>query len=201
MDYEALEEERESLQAVLRSAAAVSREAFEAWPREEELAFLINVYNAATLELILDHDRPATIRDIGGWFRSPWSLEVVGLFGEQISLDRLEHDMIRVWYTEPRIHFALVCAARGCPPLRSGAYRGETLEADLQEQARVFLQHSPRRNRLENGVLYLSPIFKWYGEDFAKDRAGLKAWLEDWLPGAGGATIRWTDYDWSLNGR
>ncbi len=185
----------------------VSREDFDGWPEPERLAFLINLYNAATLQLIVDNYPVSSIKSLGGLARSPWSRDFVSLFGKVVSLDDIEHTIIRKEYAEPRIHFALVCAAKSCPPLREEAFVGERLDAQLTSQAEVFLRDATK-NRLDpaSGTLQLSSIFKWYLQDFAKDPAGLvtyvtpflqpgeQAWLADHK-----VRVSYLEYDWSLN--
>jgi hypothetical protein len=171
------------------------------------MAFLINAYNAYTLQLIIDHHPVKSIKDIGSFFKGPWDQPVVRLFGRTLTLNNLEHDIIRVDYQEPRIHFALVCAARGCPPLRNEAYLADRLEEQLDDQVRRFLA-TPDKNRVDASrrTVYLSPIFKWYGADFEKQHGSVLAALQPYWPKAsasvlaqGGFKIRYTDYDWSLN--
>ncbi len=209
VDYAALKKHREGLDGYLARTARVGRTAFDGWTRKQQLAFLINVYNGTTLQLIIDHYPVASIRDIGSFLRGPWRQPSVHLFGGVITLNDLEHGLIRRRFKKPRIHFALVCAARGCPPLRGHAYTGTELDTQLDEQARIFLRDT-RKNRLDRdgGFLYLSPILKWYGKDFGVTEADrieyLRQYLrsEDraWLAGRP-VRLRYTDYDWSLNDR
>src|SRR4029434_9265868 len=132
----------------------------------QRIAFWINAYNAFTLRLILDHYPIASIRRIG-WlpgaaFRERF-IPMQGLKGETISLDDIENGTLRSAFREPRIHFALVCAARSCPPLRREAYRGADLDRQLDDQARIFLRDATK-NRVDAATrtLYLSSIFKWF---------------------------------------
>ena len=168
------------------------------------MAFLLNAYNAYTLKLITDRYPLKSIKDIGGWFSGPWDQPVVKLFGETITLNTVEHKILRKDYSEPRIHFALVCAAKGCPPLRGEAYVAARLNGQLDDQAKLFLAN-PAKNRVDvaNHTVYLSPIFKWYGSDFEKKSGSVLTALKPYWPGKAVATddfkIRYTDYDWSLN--
>ena len=173
----------------------------------QQLAFFINAYNAYTLQLIIDHYPVKSIKDIGSFFKGPWDQPAVRLFGRTLTLNNLEHDIIRKDYPDPRIHFALVCAAHGCPPLRDEAYVADHLEEQLDDQARQFLA-TPAKNRVDAGArtVYLSPIFKWYGADFEKKHGSVLAALEPYWPKAsvgalaqGHFKIRYSDYDWSLN--
>ena len=207
VDYAGLKAGRAPLDAYLSAAGAVPMAGFQHWTRDEQLAFLINVYNAATLQLIIDAYPVDSIKSLGTLVKSPWSKEVVLLFGKKISLDTLEHKVIRKNYAEPRIHFALVCAAMGCPPLRGEAYQGTRLEEQLEAQTREFLT-TPEKNRVEaeKKTLWLSPIFKWYKEDFETTSKSLATFVAPYLGAAEGAAldaykIEYTDYDWALNGQ
>ncbi len=175
----------------------------------QQLAFLINLYNATTLQLITHHYPVKSIKKIGGWFTSPWSLPVVRVWGGTNSLDWLEHEIIRARYAEPRFHFALVCAARGCPPLRAEPFVSTRLEEQLDDQGRIFMGQT-EKNRFNEPArtLHLSPIFKWFREDFLADAESIQAFVgRYWNPAEAGKLgqtrlrIRYTDYDWSLNAR
>lgn len=202
VDYAGLRRESAGLDAWLAAAAKVPEAAFNGWPRNERLAFLVNLYNAATLRLILDHYPLESIRKIGpAWDpNKAWKLPVVAVFGRKVTLNQVEHEMIRPVFKEPRVHFALVCAAKGCPPLRSEAYMADRLDAQLGDQAKVFLGQRAK-NRIEAAIrtAYLSPIFKWYMEDFGGSKAAVLRFLKPWLAAEESWTVEWTDYDWTLN--
>lgn len=184
-------------------------------PRGEQLAFWINAYNAYTIAQINAHDERQSIKNINKSFGfvkagGAWSEPMATVNGRRYTLDQIEHERIRPVFQEPRVHFALVCAALGCPPLRSEAYVADRLEAQLDDQAREFLLRSPAKNRVDvsSHTVHLSRIFDWYGKDFAPDARGLQRWLSRYWPAGaerallqdGSARVRWTDYDWSLNG-
>ncbi len=199
VDYAELKSNRAGLDTYLKSTAAVSNSTFDGWGKDEQLAFLINVYNAETLQYIVDNHPVASIKKLGGIFSTPWDKKNVDLFGERVSLNHLEHKVIRPDYAEPRIHFALVCAAKGCPPLRNEAYTAAKLESQLEDQAKVFLNQTAK-NRLDGDTLYLSTIFKWYGDDFKKGGRSVSEYVDPFIEGAtAGKSIEWTEYDWSLN--
>ncbi|WCN10964.1 DUF547 domain-containing protein [Marinomonas mediterranea] len=174
VDYQGFDNDRPQLTRYLNSLSAVSKSDFDQWPLNAQLAFLINAYNAWTVELILtewpDLD---SIKDIGGFFSNPWKRSFIPLFGEQVSLDDIEHKMIRGWgrYNDPRIHFAVNCASIGCPALLEEAYTSELLETQLESQTQRFLADDSR-NRASGNTLELSSIFKWYKEDFEKGWMG-----------------------------
>lgn len=192
VDYAGLKKNPAALSGYLAETAAVAKGDFKAWSRDQRLAFLINVYNAATLQAILTNYPLKSIKDINGG-KGPWKDANIPLLGKTTSLDAIENEMIRPEFKEPRIHFALVCAAIGCPPLRPEAYVAEKLDAQLADQTKVFLADKGK-NRSDGGTLYLSPIFDWYGKDFSGDPA---VWVRPWL--GAGDRVKFTDYDWSLN--
>jgi hypothetical protein len=208
VDYAKLKANRRELDTYLAELARMERPTFKALPESDRLAFLINLYNAATLHLIIDHYPVKSIKDIGSFFKGPWKQKVVPLLGKTITLNDLEHEIIRKQYHEPRIHVALVCAARGCPPLRSEAYVGARLGEQLSDQMRLFLANRAK-NRIvsRTGKIFLSKIFKWYGADFKKSGNTLLGSLAPYWPdpAANQYTTRrewsivYTDYDWSLN--
>lgn len=194
--------------------ASLATATLEGFPDEERLALWINAYNAYTIELILRHDERESIRNINRTLgllagKGPWKERLATVAGRTYSLDEIEHEIIRERFDEPRIHFALVCAAMGCPPLQREAYVGSRLDAQLDEQARRFLTASPTRNRVDvaAGVVHLSPIFDWYRNDFPAGTAGLGRYLARYFPPgpertlleSGDFEVRHTDYDWSLN--
>jgi hypothetical protein len=202
---------RPALDAYLASLAGFGADCFARLSREQQMALLINAYNANTVRLILDNLPIESIRKIGflpgSAFRRDFiTLPAVGK-GE-ISLDDIEHGTLRKKYADARIHFALVCAARSCPPLRSEAYRGAELSAQLDDQGRAFLgDASKNRWDAASKTLFLSRIFEWFEEDFVKAKGGVTAFVAPYLPGpaakaavAPGTRVEFLEYDWSLNG-
>lgn len=219
VDYIGLKANPKALDHYLADMARLPESQFNSWSGKQRLACLVNLYNAATLRLILDHAPVRSIKDIGSFFKGPWDQPAVHLSGRTITLNTLEHEILRKQYNEPRIHMALVCAAMGCPSLRSEAYTAENLDAQLDDQAKRFLAN-PAKFRIDprKGVL-LSPIFKWYGADFRArytPRDGFAGLTEteravlnfcgQYLSSAdrehlasGGYPVGFLDYDWSLN--
>lgn len=194
--------------------AALARQDPKALPRAEQLAFWINAYNAYTIQQILSHNETRSIRNInktlGLKLKGPWSEKMATVGGTTYTLDNIEHDIIRPTYNEPRIHFALVCAAMGCPPLRSEAYTGSRLEAQLDEQARIFLLQSPEKNRVDvaTRTFYHSMIFGYYKADFGGSLKSAGAYAARWFPAGsperqllerGDFRAVETAYDWTLN--
>ncbi len=216
VNYVGMLANRGELRAYLAGLAEIQTEEFELWSEADQLAFLINTYNAWTIELVLtEYPELDSIKDIGFLFSSPWRRDIVSLFGELWSLDDIEHGMIRGWdrYKEPRIHFAVNCAAIGCPALRAETYEGDRLEQQLEDNTRLFLSDRSR-NFYANGWLYVSKIFDWYEEDFERGWLGINS-VEEFLlryedeleldketvaEFAGGKIrIQHLRYDWGLN--
>ncbi len=218
VDYKGMSEKQTILANYLGQLTQITREQFDTWTDAEQLAFLINAYNAWTVQFILTrYPELQSIKDLGSFFQSPWKKKFFYLLGEKRSLDDLEHGLIRGSgrYNDPRIHFTVNCASIGCPALKNQAYRGDILEVQLDEATRLFLSDRSR-NRLGNGELQISSIFKWYREDFERgwrganslpqflalykdslgiNKAEVNALIADKL------AITFQDYDWTLNNR
>ena len=216
--YAGLAIDRPALMAYLAALSSVSAPAFEAFGKTQQMAFLINAYNAFTIELILTrYPKLASIKDLGNLLQSPWKQKFVPLLGSTVSLDGIEQDMLRARgrFDDPRIHFALNCASIGCPPLREEAFVAERLDAQLDGQTLRFMSDrsrnrwSPANQRLE-----VSKIFDWYAEDFRLGHKGIASALAlyarhaDQLADepadrerirAQRASVAFLDYDWKLN--
>lgn len=213
VDYAAFERAPE-FDAYLRALSAFNPRTL---PREEQLAFWINAYNAYTIKLILKHGERESIRNINksaGFIKGygPWTEKLAAIGDSVYGLDFIEQKIIRPEFREPRIHFALVCAAMGCPPLRGEAYVGARLEQQLDDQARIFLLHSPGKNRVDAtaSIVYASQVFKFrdYEKDFGGSKAAVGRFIARYYPDGAerqllerGDWKRWeyTDYDWTLN--
>ena len=170
--------------------------------RSARLAFWINAYNVLAIDVVLQHYPLASIRDAGSLLRPVWKRPAGRAAGAERSLDEIEHRILRP-LGEPRIHAAIVCASSSCPSLRREAYRAERLETQLEDALRRFLADPRKGSRLAaaDGVLWLSPIFDWFAEDFARF-GGVRAYLAPRLPEASrdpALRLRFFDYDWSLN--
>ena len=206
VDYVGLKASPQALDAYLGAVQAVSKEQYSAFSEPEQLAFLINAYNAFTLKLIIDHYPVTSIRKIGGLFGSPWKMKFFSFLGEQQHLDGIEHGMIRKQFQEPRIHFAVNCASIGCPNLALEAYTAEKLNSQLARAARDFLADE-NRNYFKPGRVVLSKIFDWYGDDFRKNGNTLEEFLITYFPDSdqarttlsGPHKITFSEYDWRLN--
>jgi hypothetical protein len=219
VSYAGFAADRAALAAYLGAVSAVTPAELESWPRADQMAFLINAYNAFTIELILTrYPDLKSIRDLGNVvFNSPWKRRFFTLLGRPQHLDGIEHETLRKAgvYDEPRIHFAVNCASVGCPMLREEAYVGSRLDAQLEDQTRRFLaDRSRNRYSTERAALEVSPIFDWYRQDFESGYGGVRsreqffaryaALLADRPEqraaiASGKVPLRFLEYDWRLN--
>ena len=204
VDYEALRRDQAALDGYLTTLATAP---FEALGRDEKLALLINAYNAFTLRLILDHWPVSSIKDIPPDRR--WDAPRWRVGGRVLSLNQVEHEEIRPKFREPRVHFALVCAARGCPPLRREAYVGGRLGEQLDDQAGYVHTHD-RWLRWDGSAhtVHLTEIYRWYGGDFEQEAGSVPRFVARYSPPVRDALAarveprtRWIPYDWTLNGK
>lgn len=176
--------------------------------RAEQFAYWVNLYNALTVKVILDHYPVESIRDIdispGLFANGPWGAKLLTIEGEEVSLDDIEHRILRPIWNDPRIHYAVNCAAIGCPNLMPVALNGENTEKNLNEAARAFINH-PRGVRFDGDDLVVSKIFTWFEEDFGGNEAAviqhLQRYAEPELRArlSGLTDIDDYEYDWSLN--
>jgi hypothetical protein len=216
VDYKGLLKNRSSLDKVIQQFENLDPKAFKSWKDKDKIAFYLNVYNARSLQTILDHYPVKSIKDIPG----VWDQLTFKLLGLEVTLDHVEHDILRKQFSEPRIHLALVCGSIGCPILRNKPYYGFQLDALLEEQARRFFA-DPTKFQIDpvTDTVYFSPLFKWYGQDFVKNygtnkfafngkkgRALLNFASQHisrkdrhFLSAAKDLKIKYLDYDWSLN--
>jgi len=191
--------DRKALKTYLDQLSAVKEKEFASWPREEQMAFLINAYNAFTVEKILTrYPDIGSIWDFGKIFGNPFKDEFFTLLGRKMSLDAIEHGTLRKSYREPRVHYALNCASVGCPMLREEAYVAARLERQLEEQAVRFLSDRSR-NRWHGGRLEVSKIFDWFKEDFEPRQAYFARYATVLGYPGGEVPLSFLDYDWSLN--
>lgn len=200
---------RESLDGYLRQLQQVEVSQLH---RDEQMAYWINLYNALTIQVILDHWPVSSIRDInlggGGLLgRGPWDAPLVAIEGTEVSLNDIEHRILRPIWEDPRIHYAVNCGSIGCPNLQSKAFTRENLEELLEAGARAYVNH-PRGVQRSDNTLYLSSIFDWFSEDFGADRGEVLEHIRGhadsetaeslvpFLDGKGRVRYR---YDWSIN--
>ena len=216
VDYESLQGDRQSLDAYNASLQLTTPDTFESWSEAEQIAVLINAYNSLTLKSIIDQD---PIRDSIKDIRGVWRFNKHGLFQDRQTLNNIEHDILRVDYNEPRIHAALVCAAISCPYLRQEPFTGENLDAQLDDQVKIFLSREEAfKIDRDNNVVMLSAIFDWFGQDWvpsfgtedgfagSKNEKAVLNFISEYVSAedkayleAGGYDVKYTDYDWALN--
>jgi len=204
VNYQGFKNEESVLDKYLKVLEDVDLETLS---RNEQFAFYVNAYNAWTIKLILrGYPGIKSIKELGSLFKSPWKKKICRIDGNIITLDDIEHNILRPRFKDPRVHFAINCAAKSCPPLRFEPYRESELDQQLDEMTGAFI-NDLENNRLEDHTLYMSSIFKWFKEDFNNDiinfflkyaKGDLKRQLE---AKRGKIKVKYLDYDWSLNGR
>jgi len=223
--YAGFAQDRNELKAYLGALAKVTQAEFNAWTKSQQMAFLINAYNAYTVEKILTrYPNIKSIWDFGKLFGNPFKDKFFTLLGREFSLDMIEHDTLRKpgVYDEPRVHFAVNCASVGCPMLREEPYLAARLDAQLEEQTRRFLSDRSRnRYHAQDNALEVSEIFKWFSSDWSSGYRGFDgkhtpmqsreqffaryaalladAPAQQQAIAEGRAAIRHLDYDWTLN--
>ncbi len=202
VDYEGFQADAALLDDYIASLQSAP---FADLDRDEKLAFLINAYNAFTLRLILDHYPIQSIKDISSAKR--WDARRWHFGGMTLSLNQIEHEQIRPKFSEPRVHFALVCAAIGCPKLRNEAYQAKRIEAQLEDQTRYVHTHD-RWFRYRSGAkeVHLTKLYNWYGSDFKQVAGSALAFaarystsLQEAMDKGQKPKIKWLDYSWTLN--
>jgi hypothetical protein len=202
VDYAGFKAEEAKLDRYLNTLENVDSKRLS---RNEQFAFYVNAYNAWTIKLILSgYPGVSSIKDLGSLIESPWKKKIVRIDGGIMSLDYVEHEILRPRYKDPRVHFAINCAAKSCPPLQPEPFSGNILDRQLDDSTRSFI-NDPKSYRLEGNELYVSRIFKWFSEDFNEDVFGF------FLKYANGnlrkeleakserTTVKYLQYDWSLN--
>lgn len=203
VDYPAL---RDAPEWKLLLAGLSSTDPAQLDPRSERLAFWINAYNVLAIDTVVRNQPARSIRDVGSLLRPVWRLEAGQIGGEPITLDQIEHAILRRM-GDPRIHAAIVCASTSCPSLRRSAYRPALIEAQLDEALRAFAANREKGLRVEADGVRLSKIFDWFETDFAA-QGGVVALLRSHVDADTGKALdrlgpeparRYFDYDWTLN--
>ncbi|MDD2943549.1 MAG: DUF547 domain-containing protein [bacterium] len=206
INYQNIKTHPELLNAYLAGLSKVSQGQFDTFSKDQQLAFLINAYNAFTVKLIVENYPVKSIKDLGSWVQSPWKKRFISLLDKNLSLDEIEHGMIRKLFDEPRIHFAVNCASIGCPALRETPFTADNLSSQLEDSAVDFL-NDKSRNYFDssNNTFHLSAIFKWYGDDFSR-HGTIQSFVADRIQSTRtkpnlflSATVEFLDYDWRLN--
>ena len=204
VDYDGFKQDEAELDQYLAILSSIDPTALS---RNHQFAFYINAYNAFTIKLILTrYPGINSIKETGSFFSNPWSKKFIPLNGFTVNLDHIEHDILRPRFKDARVHFAINCAARSCPPLLNVPYEGSTLETQLDEQTKKFI-NTPANTFLKGSTLFVSRIFKWFAGDFSGSPLGfirqhargrLKKDLEK-AAGSNEITLQYLHYDWTLN--
>ena len=199
---------RAGRKVLVRYLEALSMVQISRYKRDEQLAYWINLYNALTVKVIVDHYPVESIRDIDispGWFSfGPWDKKLIKVENESLSLNDIEHRILRPIWRDARIHYAVNCASLGCPNLAPTAYNADTMEGSLTEAARRYINH-PRGVSIEGGRLYVSTIYEWFVEDFGGNEKGVLDHIRQYANPklakrlAEFAAIDGYRYDWGLN--
>ncbi|HYM81320.1 MAG TPA: DUF547 domain-containing protein [Candidatus Limnocylindria bacterium] len=204
VDYGGLARDRGALDRYLVACADARP---DDWPREEQIAFWVNAYNARVLLGVIERPGLRSVLDVGKVLFVPtlrFFRERRPTGGAARSLNDIEHGILRARYRDPRVHFVLNCASASCPVLPQRALRGATLDAELELAAGRFLVDSTRNRIVPQRELGLSSIFKWYGDDFRAAEGSLQSFVERHWPRrerfAADLPVRFLHYDWSLNG-
>jgi hypothetical protein len=192
VDYKGFIQSKEQLNQYLESLA--SQTPTQTWSRNEAMAYWINAYNAFTVKLIIDNWPVSSIRDIHNG--DPWNVKWIELEGKKYSLNQIENDILRPRYGDARIHFAVNCAAKSCPPLLNRAFTSEQLNAQLDQQARSFI-NSTQYNSISPQSIQVSKIFDWYAADFGNLIDYLNQYSNTTI--RSGAKVSFLEYDWGLN--
>ena len=197
--------DRQALDDFLARMAALP---ISRYARPQQFAYWVNLYNALTVQVVLDHYPVASIRDIDispGWFSDgPWDKALIEIEGQALTLNDIEHRILRPIWQDPRIHYAVNCASIGCPDLKPMAYQADQLEAALDAAARSYI-NDPRGVTVRDGRIIVSKIYDWFYEDFGRSPESLKAHLLRYAGPELAAQleaigeIHDTEYDWSLN--
>ncbi|MGQ0586467.1 MAG: DUF547 domain-containing protein [Gammaproteobacteria bacterium] len=197
--------DRKALDAYVRKLEGIPISRFS---RAEQRAYWINLYNATTVKVVLDHYPVDSIMKINispGFFaKGPWKKKLLTIEGEKVSLDDIEHRILRPIWKDPRTHYAVNCASIGCPNLQPQAYTAGNMEALLDAGARAYVNH-PRGARVHKGELTVSSIYDWFAADFGGTDAGVIAHLKQYAEPAlakqlaGMKRIGDDEYDWALN--
>lgn len=221
IDYQKVDKKK--LDQYVWQLLKIKKSEFDSWKKGDQLAYLINTYNALTVQRIIEKKPKKSIRELGSGFplfRSAWKIEFFKIFGQEANLDKIEHELTRESerYNQPLIHFAFNCASIGCPALHDHPFIGAKIDEQLEAAANMFLKD---RNRnffnAKEMTLYVSSIFKWYRGDFEKGHGGYQS-LKDFFAKYSGALtddpkdmhllkskgdykIKFLDYNWNLNNR
>lgn len=217
IDYSGLRANPRALDTYVAGLARTTPAQHASWSRDQRFAFWINAYNAYTIKLIRDEGPVKSIKDLGGLFSSPWEKKFIPMpafdpdkKNKKLTLDEIEHKLLRPVFKDARVHAAINCASMGCPPLRATAFSAEGLSDQLNDQVGVWLS-DPTRNQItpKGGKIRVSKIFDWFKKDFGKKDSAIAGWIADHATDEGTAKalraaakdidVKYMDYDWKVN--
>lgn len=214
-DYAAVKKDPAALDAYLATLHSVTGEQLKSWDENQRMAFWINVYNAHAVKLVADNYPVKSIRDLGTLLNKVWDKRFIAMPGlhpsgknKNLSLDDVEHKILRPRFEDARVHAAVNCASESCPPLRNEAFVGKRLDAQLDEQVRAWLADESRNQfDLAAGKLRVSEIFNWFKSDFVRDGGNVQGWIAKYAPEKVATAIQsgtklklsYLDYSWKLN--
>ena len=203
VDYKGIKEHEAELDAYLEVLS--KNHPTSEWDKNDHLAFWINAYNAFTVKLIVKNYPVVSIKDLGGSIykvNTPWDEKFIHIGEETYDLNNIEHGIIRKEFNDPRIHFAVNCASISCPPLRNEAYVGSKLNAQLDDQAKRFI-NVPTKNKITKGKAQLSKIFTWFKGDFTASGLSIAEFINQYseVKMTKKTKVTYFDYDWNLNGK
>lgn len=217
VDYRALNEDRGSLDDFVSQLATISKSDLEKMSKPEKMAFWINAYNSLTLRSIIDAYPVESIKDINGvWDKKKWKVA-----GRSVTLDQIEHEILRPVFKDARVHFAVNCASIGCPPLMNKPFLPDLLDQQLDLMTRRFVNH-PKRNKIDpdKKLINTSELFSWFGDDFisglnnpdiypnlSREDAAVISFIFNYIDSAKIIAIdpdldwslAYDEYDWNLN--
>jgi len=209
INYKNLKVSSNILNKYLKDLSKVTNKEFLAFTEAQQVAFLINAYNAFTIDWILKKYPVKSIKDTASFFSNPWKKEFFSLLGKKTTLHKIEHDILRAQYNIPEIHYAIVCASLSCPNLLTKVYTPQGLDTQLELAAKLFLTDKAKNHfDIKKRTLYLSKIFDWYEDDFKKKYKSVEKAVAPYITdnSVGQKMIRdkdvkvkYLNYDWSLN--
>lgn len=192
VNYAGFKADKAKLNAYLKTLA--DHPVQSGWSRNQKLAYWINAYNAFTVKLIVDNYPTSSITKLKGG--KPWDVKWIKLGNKTYSLNNIENDIIRPQFKEPRIHFAVNCAADSCPPLWNRAWTANNLESALAKRTRLFI-NDPAYNKISAKKVQVSKIFEWYKGDFGELIAYLNKYSTSKIQS--NAKVEFLEYNWDLN--
>ncbi|MBP6238990.1 MAG: DUF547 domain-containing protein [Saprospiraceae bacterium] len=192
VDYKSIKANKKELEAITKAFSETS--VSTSWSKNDQLAFWINAYNVFTIDLIVNHYPIKSIQNLDGG--KPWDVKRIAIGGKKYSLNNLENDIIRPQFKDARIHFAVNCAAKSCPPILNGAFFGKSLDEQLDAVTKKFISNTKYQN-ITSGKMTLSKIFDWYKVDFGDIFTFINKYST--IKVNKNTAIVYKEYDWSLN--